>query len=235
MLRIRLRRQGARKQPTYRIVVADQRDARDGRFVEVIGHYNPRTEPAVADVDEARAFHWLGNGARPAEAVDRIFGWTGTRDRFSRLKQGEELSQLLSEAEKAAADRPAPTKTRHLAPTSAVRPKKGTKTDPATQTDVNSVDAEDAVAETGVEADVSGKPEREVVSGAEPDVETEVAAESEDDLPTELEGETKITATAEVEDDPGAVSETDLSNTEKVDAESTGKSEEIVEDEKESV
>ena len=123
MLRIRLRRQGARKQPTYRIVVADQRHARDGRFVEVIGHYNPRTEPAVAHVDEERAFHWLGNGASPSEAVARIFSWTGTQERFLRLKGGEEVSKLLAEASKAASERPAPRQTRRDAPKVAAKSK----------------------------------------------------------------------------------------------------------------
>lgn len=123
MLRIRLRRHGARKQPTYRIVVADQRHARDGRFVEIIGHYNPRTEPSVAQVDEERAFHWLGNGARPSEAVARIFGWTGTQERFLRLKGGEEISKLLAEASKAASERPAPTQTRRDAPEVAAKSK----------------------------------------------------------------------------------------------------------------
>ena len=172
MLRIRLRRQGAKKQPTYRIVVADQRDARDGRFVEVIGHYNPRTEPAVAFVDEARAFHWLGNGARPSDAVDRIFGWTGTRERFSRLKQGEELAQLLGEAEKAAAERPAPTTTRHDAPASAARstkvPRADTETEPETESD-----GSDTAAATGVASEVDQV-------DAEPEVDTEVEDQDQD-------------------------------------------------------
>ena len=147
MLRIRLRRQGAKKQPTYRIVVADQRDARDGRFVEIIGNYNPRTQPGVAHVDEARAFHWLGNGARPSDAVDRIFGWTGTRDRFRRVKEGEDLSGLLAEAEKAAEERPEPTKTRYDAPESAVRPRKVADAESGTKTDV------DAKSEAAIESE----------------------------------------------------------------------------------
>ena len=116
MLRIRLRRQGGRKQPTYRIVVTDQRAARDGKFVEIIGHYNPRTEPSVAKVDEERAYYWLGNGAQPSDAVSRIFGWTGTLDRFTRMKNGEDVTQLIKESIDAAEARPSPTKTRHDAP-----------------------------------------------------------------------------------------------------------------------
>mgnify|MGYP006296246375 FL=1 len=65
MVRIRLRRVGARNQPSYRIVVADKESPRDGRFLEIIGHYNPRTEPSTIVVDEDRLYHWLGNGASP--------------------------------------------------------------------------------------------------------------------------------------------------------------------------
>ena len=124
MLRIRLRRQGSRKQPTYRIVVTDQRAARDGRFVEVIGHYNPRTEPSVAKVDEGRAYYWLGNGAQPSDAVNRIFGWTGTLDRFARMKKGDDVEKLITESIEAAEARPNPTKTRHTAPEKSVSNKK---------------------------------------------------------------------------------------------------------------
>ena len=72
MVRIRLRRQGAKKQPSYRIVVADQRSPRDGKFIEIIGHFNPRTEPNTVEVDRERALYWLKQGARPSEAVARL-------------------------------------------------------------------------------------------------------------------------------------------------------------------
>lgn len=77
MVRIRLARVGAKKQPSYRVVVADQRSPRDGRFIEIIGHYNPRTEPATMVVKEDRALFWLGRGAQPTEAVARILDKTG--------------------------------------------------------------------------------------------------------------------------------------------------------------
>jgi small subunit ribosomal protein S16 len=69
MLSIRLRRVGTTKKPHYRVVVADSRDWRDGRFVEVLGHYDPRQEPAVVKIDSERAQFWLGKGARPSETV----------------------------------------------------------------------------------------------------------------------------------------------------------------------
>ena len=124
MLRIRLRRQGAKKQPTYRIVVTDQRAARDGKFVEIIGHYNPRTEPSVAKVDEERAYYWLDNGAQPSDAVNRIFGWTGTLDRFARMKKGDDIQKLIAESIEAAESRPNPTKTRRAAPEKSASNKK---------------------------------------------------------------------------------------------------------------
>jgi len=80
MVRIRLRRQGAKKQPTYRIVVADQRASRDGRILENIGFYNPRTEPETVNIDVERAKYWLGVGARPSEAVERLLKKAGAYD-----------------------------------------------------------------------------------------------------------------------------------------------------------
>ena len=65
MVKIRLRRVGAKKQPSYRVIVSDQRSARDGRFIEIIGHYNPRTEPETVVIDHERALYWLARGAQP--------------------------------------------------------------------------------------------------------------------------------------------------------------------------
>jgi small subunit ribosomal protein S16 len=72
MLRIRLRRTGARNQPSYRIVVADSRKPRDGAFVDHLGHYNPRTDPPEVVIDEERAREWISKGAQPSEAVQRM-------------------------------------------------------------------------------------------------------------------------------------------------------------------
>jgi small subunit ribosomal protein S16 len=69
MLSIRLTRVGTRKKPHYRVVVADSRAWRDGRFVEILGHYDPRREPAVVKIDTDRATYWIGKGARPSETV----------------------------------------------------------------------------------------------------------------------------------------------------------------------
>ncbi len=69
MVRIRLRRVGSRKNPNWRIVVADRRSPRDGRTIETIGHYNPQTDPSLIVVDEDRARHWLDHGAQPTPTV----------------------------------------------------------------------------------------------------------------------------------------------------------------------
>ena len=73
MVKIRLRRMGAKKQPTYRFVVADARAPRDGRFIEILGHYNPRTEPRTVVVNEEKAKQWLEKGAQPSDTVRRLF------------------------------------------------------------------------------------------------------------------------------------------------------------------
>jgi small subunit ribosomal protein S16 len=72
-VRIRLTRVGATKQPTYRVIVADSRNARDGRSLETLGHYNPRTEPAEVSIDAAKAKEWLAKGAQPSDTVARLF------------------------------------------------------------------------------------------------------------------------------------------------------------------
>ena len=69
MLSIRLRRVGSAKRPHYRVVVADERDWRDGRFLEILGHYDPRRDPAVVKIDAEKAQQWIAKGARPSETV----------------------------------------------------------------------------------------------------------------------------------------------------------------------
>jgi small subunit ribosomal protein S16 len=76
-VRIRLTRVGATKQPTYRLVVADSRSARDGRAIDTIGHYNPRTDPIELVVDEAKARDWMSKGAQPSDTVRRLFKQAG--------------------------------------------------------------------------------------------------------------------------------------------------------------
>ncbi len=77
MVKIRLRRIGAKKQPVYRVVVADSRFPRDGRVIETIGHYNPRTEPATIVINEERAARWLSVGAQPTQIVTKLMSRAG--------------------------------------------------------------------------------------------------------------------------------------------------------------
>lgn len=75
--KIRLKRMGAKKRPFYRIVVADSRSPRDGRFIEEIGYYNPLTDPRTVKIDDEKAIKWLNNGAKPTDTVDRLFRENG--------------------------------------------------------------------------------------------------------------------------------------------------------------
>jgi len=69
---MRLTRVGSKKNPVYRVVVADSRSPRDGKFIDIVGRYNPQTEPSLIEVDEAKVRDWLGKGAQPTEAVARL-------------------------------------------------------------------------------------------------------------------------------------------------------------------
>lgn len=101
MVKIRLRRTGAKKKPSYRVVIADSQAARDGRFIETIGHYNPRTAPTTVHILEDRALYWLSVGAQPTDTVRNLLKNLGTLERFARLKAGEDLEKLLAEAKAA--------------------------------------------------------------------------------------------------------------------------------------
>lgn len=97
MLKIRLSRRGKKRQPSYRVVVADVNSKRDGRIVERIGHYNPLTDPAEFAIQEDRALHWLSVGAQPTDAVRRLLDKQGTFERLSRLHAGESAAVLAAE------------------------------------------------------------------------------------------------------------------------------------------
>jgi small subunit ribosomal protein S16 len=77
MVRLRLTRVGGRRDPIWRVVVADQRSPRDGRVIETIGQYNPQTEPSTIRIDEERARHWLDRGAQPSQQVSKLLRISG--------------------------------------------------------------------------------------------------------------------------------------------------------------
>ena len=104
MVRIRLSRRGKKRQPLYRVVVADQKAKRDGRFIEHIGNYNPHTDPLTFNIDEARALHWLSVGAQASDAVRRLLEKQGTYDRLKRVHAGEGIDALVAEFTGGAAD-----------------------------------------------------------------------------------------------------------------------------------
>jgi small subunit ribosomal protein S16 len=85
-VKIRLKRMGKKKQPTYRVVVADGRSPRDGRFIEEIGRYDPRQEPSVVEIDNDKALDWLRKGAQPTEAARKLLEISGAWSRFKVVK-----------------------------------------------------------------------------------------------------------------------------------------------------
>jgi len=89
---------GSKKQPIYRIVIADKEAPRDGAFIENVGIYNPRTEPATIQVKEDRILYWMNVGASPSDSTAMLLKKVGTLDRFERLRKGEALETLLAEA-----------------------------------------------------------------------------------------------------------------------------------------
>lgn len=125
MVRIRLRRVGAKKKPAYRVVVADKRTPRDGRFIEIIGQYDPRTDPPTVRIQERRALYWLSVGAQPSEAVAHFFDQLGLPEKLKKVHAGTPIDEVAAapaapapapakdeaKPEKAEAKKPAETKT----------------------------------------------------------------------------------------------------------------------------
>ena len=87
MIKIRLRRVGAKHNPSYRLVVADSRAPRDGAFIAIIGHYNPLTEPETVVINEEEALHWLRQGAQPTATAARMLTKLGIMDKFKTVEE----------------------------------------------------------------------------------------------------------------------------------------------------
>jgi small subunit ribosomal protein S16 len=87
MVKIRLMRRGATKRPTYRVVVADSRSPRDGRFIEKIGRYEPLEDPSLIEIDEERALYWLSRGAQPTEQVTSLLRVRGIWEKFQAARK----------------------------------------------------------------------------------------------------------------------------------------------------
>ena len=97
-------RMGKKKQPSYRVVAADSRSPRDGRFIEIVGTYNPRTEPSEIKIDNAKAVRWLRNGAQPSERVRKLLTVSGAWEAFESGISVEELEAAAAAAKAAAAE-----------------------------------------------------------------------------------------------------------------------------------
>jgi small subunit ribosomal protein S16 len=133
MVRLRLRKVGSKDQQSFRLVAAEREHPRDGRFLENLGSYNPRTDPATIVLDEPRIFHWMKNGAQPSESVLQLFKTTGTLDRFARFKAGEPAETLAAEAAAAAAKRNTSRKTSQAAASNKLSKKKKAAAEKAAQ------------------------------------------------------------------------------------------------------
>jgi len=92
-VKLRLMRMGKKKQPTYRVVVADSRSPRDGRFIEAVGTYEPRMDPSTIEIDNARVLGWLAKGAQPTETVRKLLVVSGAWEQFESTRPAKEVSQ----------------------------------------------------------------------------------------------------------------------------------------------
>lgn len=98
-VKLRLKRMGKKRQPIYKVVAADVRSPRDGKFIEAIGLYNPRTEPTTVEIDEERALYWLGVGAQPTETVKHLLSRNGILLKKELTKKGLSEEQIETELE----------------------------------------------------------------------------------------------------------------------------------------
>jgi small subunit ribosomal protein S16 len=124
MVRIRLRRVGGRSQASFRIIATDKESPNNGRFIEILGFYNPRTQPATIQLKEDRIYEWISKGAQPSDSASQVFKVAGLIDRYERFKKGEKVETLLAEAESAASTRNANRQTRREAPQAGTSAKK---------------------------------------------------------------------------------------------------------------
>jgi small subunit ribosomal protein S16 len=201
MVRIRLRRVGSKNQPSYRIVAAEKEAPRDGRFLEALGHYNPRTEPSTIVVDEARLFHWMQNGAQPSDAVVKALRALGTWERWERFKQGEPIEKLLEEAKRATPEVDPRTRRDDLfGKAKKKKSKKAAEEAPTAEAESAEAPAEEQEAVAEPEAEVKEAPEEKQ---EEAEVEVEPAEEAE---PAAEEG-AKAEEETEAEAEPVAESE----------------------------
>ncbi len=107
-VKIRLMRVGKKKQPSYRVVVADERSPRDGRFIEIIGQYAPRQEPSLVKIDNDRALHWLNHGAQPTEGAAKLLEIAGVFDAYKEAHGKVAAAKPKAKTPRAKTSTPAP-------------------------------------------------------------------------------------------------------------------------------
>jgi small subunit ribosomal protein S16 len=195
MVRIRLRRVGLRNQPSYRIVVADKESPRDGRFLEIVGFYNPRTEPATIEFHEDRVYDWLSKGAQPSEPIVRLFKVVGLMDRFNRYKAGEAIEKILADAKAFYDARPVNPRTRRDAPV--VKPAKKKAKEEAKVEPAAAIEEKAAPVPTPAD-DGEAKPEKAPKGEAKAE-KVEKAAAAQTETVVEAAAETVAAETVEVE------------------------------------
>jgi small subunit ribosomal protein S16 len=153
-VKIRLMRMGKKKQPTYRVVVADSRSPRDGRNIETIGHYRPRQDPSVTDIDGEKALAWLRKGAQPTEQVQKLLTVSGVWAQFESEKGGRvdtKLARRRLDDPKAEAKRAEKAKQQSQAD-DAPAPPPETKADDAGEPEVEASAPEESAAEGSEES-----------------------------------------------------------------------------------
>jgi small subunit ribosomal protein S16 len=204
MVRIRFRRVGARNQPSYRIVAADKDSPRDGRFLEVIGSYNPRTNPSTLQVDEARLFHWMSHGAQPSDSVVQTLQSVGTWDRWERFKGGESIEGLVQEAEAAIPKADPRTRRDDLIGQRSTKRRRHADAEPKAEAEVKAETVE-AAAEEPVEDETAESAEAEVDESAEAEAEGGAEAVEDEGAAAETEEQAEAEAEEDSQEDEAAV------------------------------
>ena len=210
MVRIRLRRAGGKGQPTHRIVAANRESPRDGRFIEILGDYNPRTEPSTIRIKEDRIYYWLSVGAQPSDSVMQIFRVVGLMERYQRYKDGEDIEVLVAEGKQVEKDRNVDPRTRRDDLVKIGSPKK--KEEPVEEAAaVVDADAEADVPDMEVEMEPEAEPAVDEVEAQEvqeteavvPDAEAPVEEIADVEPQADVEEEVIEEKQVEIEEAPG--------------------------------
>lgn len=176
-VKIRLKKMGSKKRPFYRVVVADSRNPRDGRFVETLGYYDPMSDPPRIELDDDRVYKWLDNGATPTENAAQILKHAGLLERWQLLKRGVQISDLEAKIEEIRAKQPKPQ------PQTEKRKRLKKKSD---EEEIPAEEEKPEAGEVDGESEDTVKPETEVQEG-----EPETGEKPENDEKTEKEEKKK--------------------------------------------